>query len=58
MNLYDKTKTLRQNIGTSYEYFVLEQLKKDYDILIKNIKTIIFTFNSSTLFINNYKVNE
>jgi predicted helicase len=30
-NEYDNTKTIRQNIGTFYEYFVRDQLAKDYD---------------------------
>lgn len=30
-NKYDNSKTIRQNIGTTYEYFVLEHIKKDYD---------------------------
>lgn len=28
---YDKTKTLVQNIGTTYEYFVLDKMKNNYD---------------------------
>jgi superfamily II DNA or RNA helicase/phage anti-repressor protein len=31
MEEYDNTKTIMQNIGTSYEYFVLEKLKSNYD---------------------------
>lgn len=30
-NEYDTTKTLNQNIGTSYEYFVLDEIRNDYD---------------------------
>lgn len=28
---YDKTKTIKQNIGTTYEYFVVESIKNEYD---------------------------